>query len=86
MTIKTLSAIAILTTALSSPVFAQDVNDGGMAYQQQSPYALRDFRNVYNRVPDAYVGPRSSEDWFTQTYGIDRSRVGSRDPDFNPAD
>jgi hypothetical protein len=83
MTLKTLSAIAIITTALSSPVFAQDMTAEGAASPRPA-HATRHFRNAYNQAPGYYVGPRVSEDWSTDTYGWDRSRVGGRDPDLNP--
>ena len=84
MTFKTLSAIAIVTTALSSPVFAHDVTADGAAYHRPAS-ATRHFRNAYNQAP-AYAAPRVSEGWFTENYGVvDRSRPGGLDPDFNPA-
>ena len=83
MTFKTLSAIAILTAALSSPVFAQDMTADAAAYHK-SVSATRHFRNAYNRAP-GYVAPRAGGDWFTENYGLDRSRPGGLDPDSNPA-
>jgi hypothetical protein len=83
MTLKTLSAIAIVTAALGSPAFAQDPALDGAAYHKQA--YTRHFRNAYNQAPMSepgyYVGPRSGGDW----HGLDRSRVGDRDPDFNPS-
>jgi hypothetical protein len=78
--IKTLSAIAIVTAALSSPVFAQDVD---AAAPHKPVHALRHYRGAYNQVqgPAVYVAPRAYE---TQL-GFDRSRIGDYDPDFNPA-
>ena len=84
MTIRTLSAIAILTAALGSPVFAQDMTAGGMTHHKSS-YATRHFRSSYNGAPGFYAGVRAGNDWFTEAYGADRSRVGGLDPDFNPA-
>ena len=83
MTLKTLSAIAIITAAFSSPVLAQDMTADGAAYHR-SASATRHFRNSYNQAP-VYAAPRAGEDWFTENYGLDRSRPGGRDPDFNPA-
>lgn len=83
MTFKTLSAIAIMTAALSSPVFAQDMTADGAAYQRPAS-ATRHFRNAYNRAP-TYVAPRAGGDWFTENHRADRSRPGGLDPDFNPA-
>lgn len=84
MTVKTLSAIAILTAALSSPVFAQDMTTGGMTHHKSS-YATRHFRNAYNRAPGLYIGPRAGDGWLNQAYGVDHSRPGDLDPDLNPA-
>jgi hypothetical protein len=84
MTMKTLSAIAVLTAALTSPVFAQDIIAGGKAHQK-SPYAARHFRNTFDQAPGFFAGARAGNDWFTEAYGFDRSRIGDRDPDFNPA-
>ena len=83
MTIKTLSAIVVLTVALGSPVFAQDMTADGMTHHKSS-YATRHFRNAYNRAPGFYAGARAGDDWFTENYGLDRSFPGGRDPDFNP--
>jgi hypothetical protein len=81
-TIKTLSAIALVTTALSSPVFAQDV-DG--AAPRKPIHALRHYRGAYNQVQGPnFVAPRASEGWNAQP-GFDRSRIGDYDPDYNPA-
>ena len=84
MTMRTLSAIAILTAALGSPVFAQDMTADGMAHHRSS-YATRHLRNAYDRAPAISAGDRAGNDWFTEAYGFDQSRIGGRDPDFNPA-
>jgi hypothetical protein len=82
MTIKTLSAIALVTAALSSPVFAQD-NNGEMTATQKPVHALRHYRHAYNQVQgQAFVAPRAYE---TAQPGFDRSRIGDYDPDLNPA-
>jgi hypothetical protein len=83
MTIKTLSAIAIVAAALSSPAFAQDMS--GTGAMQKPAHAARHFRNAYNQTPGFYAGARAGDDWFTDNYGLDHSRPGDRDPDFNPA-
>jgi hypothetical protein len=82
MTIKTLSAIALVTAALSSPVFAQDMTG---AATQKPAHAMRHYRNAYNQAPAFYAGARAGDDWFTENYGLDHSRPGDRDPDFTPA-
>jgi hypothetical protein len=83
MTFRTLSAIAILTAAIGSPVFAQDMTTDGTA-NHRSPYAARHLRNSYNRAPALVAGTRAGDDWFTGAYGLDHSRPGDRDPDLNP--
>lgn len=78
-TIKTLSAIALVTAALSSPVFAQEE----AAAPQKPVHALRHYRHAYNQVQGPnFVAPRSYE---SAQPGFDRSRVGDYDPDMNPA-
>jgi hypothetical protein len=83
MTIKTLSVIALVTAALSSPVFAQD-NNGEMTANQKPVHALRQhYRGAYNQVQGpAFVAPRAYE---AAQPGFDRSRIGDYDPDYNPA-
>ena len=82
MTIKTLSAIALVTAALSSPVFAQDIN-AETAGTQKPIHALRHYRGTYNQV-QPFAAPRAYEGWNAQP-GFDRSRIGDYDPDYNPA-
>jgi hypothetical protein len=80
MTIKTLSVIALVTAALSSPVFAQDEE---AAAPQKPVHALRHYRHAYNQVQGPnFVAPRAYE---TAQPGFDRSRIGDYDPDLNPA-
>jgi hypothetical protein len=82
-TIKTLSAIAIMTAALSSPVFAQDEN---VAASQKPVHALRHYRGAYNQVQgNAFVAPRAETGTYFDTESSDRQRIGGHDPDFNPA-
>ena len=83
MTLKTLSAIAVITAALSSPVLAQDLTADGAASHKPAS-STRHFRNAYDRAP-VYAAPRAGADWFTENYGPDHSRPGGLDPDFNPA-
>lgn len=85
MTLKTLSAIAILTAALSSPAFAQDSATGGPAFHKQT--YTRHFRNSYNQAPllsdpGYFATPRASN---SPENEFDRSRIGDQDPDFNPS-
>jgi hypothetical protein len=82
MNIRTLSAIALLAAAVSSPVFAQETATSA----QRPAHALRPYRGVYNQVPTPrFVAPRAGaygESNFDASF--DRSRVGDHDPDFNP--
>lgn len=80
MTIRTLSAIALVTAAVSGPVFAQDT-------AQRPAHTLRHYRSTYNQVqaPD-FVAPRAGA-YGDSSYdnGFDRSRIGDYDPSFNPS-
>jgi hypothetical protein len=79
-TIKTLSAIALVTAALSSPVFAQDTETAGT---QKPVHALRHYRGAYNQVQgSSFVTPRTYD---SAQPGFDRQRIGDYDPDYNPA-
>jgi len=79
--IKTLSAVAIVTAALASPVFAQDE-----AAPHKPTHALRHYRSTYNQVQSpAFVAPRESIGTYLDNESFDRSRIGGRDPDFNPS-
>ena len=78
MTLKTLSAIALVSAALASPVFAQDTTAEGMT-TQKPVHAQRHVRNAYN------AAPRQSEGFAIDSYGWDRSRIGDIDPDLRPA-
>ena len=79
--IKTLSAVAILTATLASPVFAQNT-----AAPHKPTHALRHYRGSYNQVTEpAIVSPRAPETGSYFDRSFDRSRIGDHDPDFNPA-
>jgi hypothetical protein len=72
--LKTLSAVAILSAAIASPAFAQGQTHHGKAYRHLNAY------NHFNGV--VYAPPMINE---YRGYGeMDRSRVGGEDPDFNP--
>ena len=79
--IKTLSAVALVTAALSSPVFAQDE-----AVAPKKPvHALHHYRTSYNQVQSpAFVAPRENGTYL-ENESYDRSRIGDHDPDINPA-
>jgi nucleoside-specific outer membrane channel protein Tsx len=77
---KTLSAVALVTAALSSPVFAQDE----AAAPQKPVHALRHYRHAYNQVQGpSFVAPRENGTYL-ENESFDRSRIGDHDPDFNP--
>jgi hypothetical protein len=78
--IKTLSAVALVAAALSSPLFAQEE-----AAPQKPAHALRHYRGSYNQVQEpAFVAPRASVNGSAFDRSFDRSRIGDHDPDFNP--
>ena len=80
MTIRTLSAIALLTAAISGPVFAQDT-------AQKPVHALRHYRSTYNQVQaPGLVAPRAVS-YGDSNYdnSFDRSRIGDHDPSFSPS-
>jgi hypothetical protein len=83
MTLKTLSAIAILTAALGAPAFAQDSVTDARGYHK--PAYTRHLRNAYNQAPltepGYFAAPRGSD----PENRFDRSRIGDQDPDFNPS-
>ena len=84
MTLKTLSAIAIVTVALGAPAFAQDSATNGQGYHK--PAYTRHLRNSFNQAPVTDPGyfaiPRASN---SPENEFDRSRIGDQDPDFNPS-
>jgi hypothetical protein len=83
MTVKTISAVVILTAALASPVLAQDANVEG-ASPQKPIHALRHYRGTYNQVQGPmFVAPRAYGGWNGER-DFDRSRIGDHDPDLNP--
>jgi hypothetical protein len=83
MTIKALTAVAIVTAALASPAFAQDVDQ---ANPQKPAHVLRHYRSTYNQVQTPnFVAPRASTGNYFDNESFDRSRIGDRDPDFNPS-
>lgn len=82
MNMKILGAIALVTAAVTTPAFAQDV-DGSVS--QKPVHALRHYRSTYNQVQGpGYVVPQARESW-SNDRGFDRSRIGDRDADFNPS-
>ena len=80
MMIKTLSAVAILTAALASPVLAQERTD-----PHRPAHALRQYRGSFNQVQEpTIVVPRAPVNSGSYDPSFDRSRIGDHDPDFNP--
>jgi nucleoside-specific outer membrane channel protein Tsx len=80
MTIKVLTAVAVVTAALSAPAFAQDAN------VHKPVHALRHYRSSYNQVQaPAFVAPRSAVGTYFDNESYDHSRIGDIDPDFNPS-
>jgi len=81
MMIKTLGAVAVVTASLASPLFAQD----STVPPKPAP-ALRHYRSSYNQAQDpALVAPHATagESYFDHD-SYDPSRVGGRNPNFNP--
>jgi hypothetical protein len=79
MNIKTLSAVAVVTAALTVPAFAQHhhvrgPSYHGPAYGYEGAYGTSAFRSAYARMP---VGEPFYDDGF--------SRVGGMDPDMHPS-
>jgi hypothetical protein len=72
---KTLMAIAALSTAVATPVFAQGATHHGKMAKHM---------NSYNQLNGpVYTAPLSNDYWSMSER--DRSRVGGEDPDFNPS-
>jgi len=84
MKLRTLSAIALVTAAISSPVFAQDIDNASV---QKPAHALRHYRGAYNEVQGpGFVAPRAAAGGsYFEGESFDRSRVGGHDADFNPS-
>jgi hypothetical protein len=86
--LKMLSAIAIISTAIATPVFAQDAIGRGYASQRVTPYD-RIFRGAYNQSDaEFYAQPLSSKERMNiENFGFsgrDASRVGGEDPYLHP--
>ena len=72
--LKTLSAVAILTAAIGTPVFAQPTHHNR---------SLDRYRGAYNQVNGpSYATPRSGRN--LEDVGFDRSFPGGENPDNNP--
>ena len=85
--LKTLSAVAVLSAAIASPVFAQHARVNGprhhgMAYDQQN------FRGAYNQLNEPFhAAPPTEEERNLENFGFsgrDPSRVGGESPSLKP--
>jgi hypothetical protein len=75
--IKTLSAIAILTAAVATPVFAQPTHHSR---------ALDRYRGAYNQVNGpSYATPRTHGGRNLENFEFNRSFPGGEDPSNNPS-
>lgn len=84
MTIKALTAVAIVTAALSSPVFAQDQSG-----PKRPVHPFRHYRMTHNEMmTPQYTAPGASSaaiGGYFDNDSFDRSRIGDHDSDFNPS-
>jgi hypothetical protein len=86
--LKTLSAIAIISTVIATPVFAQEAVAPGDGLQSQSQPVIND-RGAYAQPdPSVYEGPLTNKERRNlEDFGIsgrDPSRVGGEDAWLNP--
>jgi hypothetical protein len=99
--IKTLSAIAIVSVAIATPVFAQDAGVLGPPYHSRAydrwnyhsrAYDWWSYRGAYYQMVGApyYVAPGANEfyrNWENFGFsGRDRSYPGGEDPSLHPSD
>jgi hypothetical protein len=86
-TIKMLSAVMILSAAIATPAFAQDVSAVAPHHARTHD---RNYRRTYDQVNGpSYATPASRDGvenfGFSARDGVrDPSRVGGQDPSFNP--
>jgi hypothetical protein len=86
--LKTLSAVIILSAAVTTPVFAQDagVRGPGSRYGLESQSGLRGAFNQMNGPSHAI--PRTGNGSNIENFGSsgsDPSRIGGQDPSFKPS-
>jgi hypothetical protein len=78
--LKTLSAIAVLSAMIATPVFAQNADVRGSQHK---------FYRTYNQVNAPYAAPLTNDEyWNLQNFGTtgrDPSRIGGESPWLNPA-
>ena len=87
--IRTISAIAIVSAVIATPVLAQEAIPGPGSRYGLEPQPGRTYYRTYNQWgAPIYGAPRTSEDyWNMENYGFsgrDPSRVGGRSPWLNP--
>jgi hypothetical protein len=75
--LKTLSAIAILSAAIASPAFAQ-------GQTHHSRIHVRHFRGAYNQMIEPYAIPQTHDGWNSENFQFNRSFPGGEDPSNNP--
>ena len=73
--LKILSAVAILSAAIATPVFAQSTH---------SRVHVRHFRGAYNRMIEPSAVPAMRSGWNNEDYQFNHSFPGGADPDRNP--
>jgi hypothetical protein len=87
MSIKTLSAIFVVSTVLSSPVLAQQPrgsgNDGGQAYSARALHGAYNQALLSEPLGRETSRVRGNVDW--ESLGRDPSYPGGIDPSFRPA-
>lgn len=79
ISMKTLSAVIVLSAAIATPAFAQ------AAHHKR---VLKNFNGVYNQVGTPYSIPQTQEQLNIQNFGFsgrDPSRAGGWDPSLNPS-
>ena len=80
--LKTLSAIAVLSTMVATPVFAQSAD------MQTNRMEHHKFYRSYNQLNAPYAGPLTKDEYWNLenfgTTGRDPSRIGGESPWLNP--
>jgi hypothetical protein len=86
--LKTLSAIAILAAAVTTPVLAQDAGVFGPTHHGRA-YDQRNFRGAHNQLNGpSYATPETEGRRNMENYGfsgMDRSFPGGEDPSLHPS-
>jgi hypothetical protein len=84
--ITALSAAVLLSAALATPVFAQDVNVAAPHHSRvHHRHHVQDYRGTYNQVNGPLsAAPQSRFESNREDMERDPSRVGGEDTFFNP--